>query len=288
MFAYFGSNGLFCLDMDGKPVWSEDLGDKQVKHGHGEGSSPVLHGDTLAVTWDHEGHSFLVALDKYTGEERWRVERDEVTSWSTPIVYVHEKKPQLLVSGTKAVRSYDLATGKVIWEARGLSNNIVASPVAADGIAIFGSSYVKRAMFAVRLAGAEGDITNTDQIAWRRQHRTPYVPSPLLYGEWLYFLNHYQGVLTRVNAKTGKETARPFRLHGVFELYASPVGAGDRLYFADRDGTTIVISHGAGIPKVLATNRLDDGFNASPALAGKELFLRGTEFLYCIAEQEKD
>ena len=138
-------------------------------------------------------------------------------------------------------------------------------------------------MIAVRLDGAAGDITGTDNIAWSRRRRTPYVPSPLLYGEWLYFLNHYQGVLSRVEPKTGAEPKGPFRLNGVFEIYASPVGAAGRVYISDRDGLTVVISHGAGVPDLLAQNPLADSFNASAAVAGKELFLRGMKYLYCIA-----
>jgi outer membrane protein assembly factor BamB len=283
VFACFGSNGLYCLDLTGKQVWCQDLGDMQVKHGHGEGSSPVLHGDTLAVNWDHEGQSFVAAFDKSTGVQRWRVDRAEVTSWSSPIVVEHAGRAQLIVCGTERVRSYDLATGAGVWECRGLSHNIVATPVAADGIVIVGSSYEKRAMMAIRLDGAKGDITSTDRVMWRRQRRTPYVPSPLLYGKWLYFLNHYQGVLTRVEALTGAEPSGPFRIQKVFELYASPVGAKDRVYLSDRDGMTVVISHGAGVPEVLAYNQLEDGFSASAAIVGEEMFLRGSRYLYCIA-----
>ena len=133
------------------------------------------------------------------------------------------------------MRGYDLASGTVLWECGGLSHNVVASPVAAHGMVIVGSSYEKRAMLGIRLDGAEGDITGTDKVVWKRRRRTPYVPSPLLFGEWLYFLNHYHGVLTRVRAKTGEEPFGPFRLPDVFNIYASPVGAADRVYVTDRD-----------------------------------------------------
>ncbi len=285
LFAYFGSCGVFCLDVHGKVLWNKDLGDMRVKHGHGEGSSPALHGDTLVINWDHEEQSFLVALDKRTGEERWRVDRDEVTSWSTPIIVEHAGKQQVIVSGTKRLRGYDLATGKVVWECRGLSHNIVASPVAAGGMVYAGSSYEKRRMLAIRLEGAEGDITHTDNVVWRRQRRTPYVPSPLLYGDWLYFLNHYQGFLCKVKARTGEEPHKPLRLPEMFQIYASPVGAGGRVYITDRDGVTIVLSHGPGKSKVLAMNKLEDSFSASAAVVGRELYLRGDRYLYCIAKE---
>ena len=147
-----------------------------------------------------------------------------------------------------------------------------------------GSSYDRQAMLAIRLDGARGDLTRSDQLAWVRRRRTPYVPSPLLYGDALYFLHHYQGVLSRVEAKTGQEPHGPFRLQGIRNVYASPVGAAGRVYITDLDGTTLVIEHGAQ-PKTLATNRLDDGFSASAAVVGRELILRGHRFLYCIAEE---
>ena len=118
--SFFGSNGLYCLDTGGRLLWSRDLGDMQVKHGHGEGASPLLHDETVVVNWDHEGASVIVALAKRTGEELWRQPRDEVTSWATPIVVTHDGQAQVVVSGTRRVRGYDLKTGAVIWEAGGL------------------------------------------------------------------------------------------------------------------------------------------------------------------------
>ena len=284
LFAFFGSRGLYCLDLDGELLWKTDLGEMRVKHAHGEGSSPALHGETLIINWDHEGQSFVVAFDKRTGKQRWKVAREEVTSWATPIVVEHGGKPQVIISGTNRVRGYDLAGGNVIWECGGLSRNIVASPVAADGMVYAASSYDTQAMLAIRLDGAKGDITGTDQVVWTRKRGTPYVPSLLLYGESLYFLRHYQGILSRVNAKTGQEQHGPFRLNGIRNVYASPVGAADRVYITDRDGTSLVISHDEA-PRVLALNRLDDSFSASAAVVGSELFLRGQQYLYCIAEE---
>ena len=195
----------------------------------------------------------------------------------------HDGTSQVIISGTDRVRSYELATGKVIWECGGLSANIVASPVSADGMLFAASSYEIRAMLAIRLDGARGDITGTDQVVWTRTQRTPYVPSPLLYGDSLYFLRHYQGILSRVNAKTGKEQHGPFRLGRIRNVYASPVGAASRVYITDRNGTTMVISHDDQ-PRILATNRLSESFSASAAIAGRELYLRGQETLYCIAD----
>ncbi len=281
--AFFGSYGLDCLDTDGKPQWKRDLGRMQTKHGHGEGSSPVLFGDTLVINWDHEGQSFVIALDKRTGQQRWKVDRSEVTSWATPIVVNHRGKPQVIVSGTRRVRGYDLSDGRVIWECGGLSANIAASPVSADGMVYVASSYDTRAMLAIRLEGAKGDITDTGQVVWTRQQRTPYVPSPLLYDDSLYFLRHYQGILSRVHATTGEERVGPFRLGSIRNVYASPVGAANRVYITGLEGTTLVIAHHE-VPRVLAHNQLDDSFAASAAAVDGELYLRGRQHLYCIAK----
>ena len=284
IFAFFGSRGLYCLDLDGKLVWKKNLGQMHSKHGHGEGSSPAVHGDYVIINWDHEESSFVVALDKLTGKERWRVARAEDTSWATPIVVEHDGKSQVIVPGTNRLRAYDLANGKILWECGGLSSNIVASPVSANGFVYAGSSYDTRALLAIRLEGAKGDITGTNQVTWSRQRGTPYVPSPLLYGDSLYTLQHYQGVISRLDVKTGLDQSGPFRLSAIRDVYASPVGAAGRIYVTSRDGVTQVISHGDPEPKMLAVNRLDDTFSASAAIAGRELFLRGERYLYCIAE----
>ncbi len=283
LYAFFGSFGLYCLDFEGKPLWQKDFGRMESLHGHGEGASPALYGDTLVVNWDHEGQSFVVALDKQSGQERWKVERDEVTSWATPIIVEHKGKPQVIISGTNRVRGYDLASGKILWECGGLSSNIVASPVYGNGVVYVGSSYDKRALLAIRLDDATGDITGGSNVLWSRSRGTPYVPSPLLYGDVLYFLTHYQGILNRVDAQTGKDRPGPLRLGGVTEVYASPVGAANRVYVTDRSGLTLVISH-SDTPRLLASNQLDDTLSASAAIAGKELFLRGEKALYCLAE----
>jgi outer membrane protein assembly factor BamB len=237
------------------------------------------------VNWDHEGRSFVAALDKRTGEPRWQVDRDEKTSWASPIVVEHEGKPQVIVSGTNRLRGYDLATGRVLWQCGGLASNIVATPVAGDGYVFAGSSYEKRFMLGIRLAGADGDIGGTANVAWSRTRATPYVPSPLYYKGSLYFLSHYQGILTRADAKTGEDKPGAIRLAGIGNIYASPVAAADRIYIADLEGATVVVSHDES-PRVLALNRLNDSFSASPAIVGNELVLRGQKFLYSIAERK--
>lgn len=281
VYVFFGSHGLFCLDVGGKVLWKTDLGRMHSKHNHGEGATPALHGQTLVVNWDHQGQSFVVAFDVRTGRQRWKVERDEVTSWSSPIIITHEGRTQAVIAGTRFLRGYDLASGKVLWRCSGLSNNIVSTPVYHDGMVFSGSSYDTQMMMGVTLSGASGDITGTQHVAWKTRQRTPYVPSPLLYKGGLYFLRHYQGILTRLDVASGKEPSGPFRLGGVTEVYSSPVAAAGRIYITDRRGATMVLT-GDLNPKFIARNVLDDSFSASAAIVGKELFLRGTRKLYCI------
>ena len=282
--AFFGSQGLYALDMEGDVVWSHDLGDMSVKHGHGEGASPALWKDTVVINWDHEGDSFVAAFDKETGERRWRVARDEVTSWSTPIIVPHGDSAQVIVSGSGRAHAYDIESGDVIWECSGLSRNVVASPVSGDGMVFLGSSYEKQALLAIRLEGAAGDLTHSDNLAWMRRRRTPYVPSPVLYDGALYFLHHYQNVMSRVAAVDGKEPKGPFRLGGVGNVYASPVAADGRIYVTDLEGATLVLS-AESEPRMLARNVLKESFSASAAIVGEELYLRGESFLYCLGEE---
>ena len=277
---------LYCIGFDGKLLWKVRMGKMATKHNHGEGASPALYDKTLVVNWDHQGQSKVVAFDTRTGKSKWSVDRDEVTSWSSPIVIKHQERAVVVISGTKFLRGYDLENGKVLWQCAGLSNNIVATPVYEAGMVFAGSSYDTRIMMGVNLDGASGDLTGSEHIAWKTRQRTPYVPSPLLYKGGLYFLRHYQGILTRLEARTGNEVTGPFRLGGVTDIYASPVAAANRIYITDRQGATLVIS-GDATPKFLARNVLNDSFSASAAIVGRELFLRGTRKLYCIAGPAK-
>ena len=279
--ASFGSSGLYGLDVHGELLWRADLGRMQVMHGHGEGSSPALHGDTVVVNRDHEGGSFIIALDSRNGKQRWKTQRVETTSWSSPLIVEHEGRVQVIVAATRRVRAYDLTDGRLIWECGGLSGNVVATPVAADGFVYAANSYETREMMAIRLTGARGDITGSDQVVWSRHRDTPYVPSAVLYGDTLCFLKHYQGILTCLQAKTGKELFGPARIQGIRDVYASLVGAAGRIYVVDRGGGTLVLERG-GKFEALALNRLDDSFSASPAIAGDALFLRGESYLYCL------
>jgi outer membrane protein assembly factor BamB len=284
LYVFLGSRGLYCLDLNGEVKWQNDLGRMHTLHAHGEGSSPVLHGDTLIVCWDHEGDSFLYAFDKHTGKTLWKVARDEKTSWSTPLIVESEGKPQVIVSATKRVRGYDLNSGTQLWECAGLTENVVSSPVYYHGLIIAGNSYYSQAMLAIRLAGARGDITGTDHVVWKLNRLTPYVSTPLLYDDTLYVLRHNQNVLSRLDPFTGKPRGEPLRLEGIQDfIFSSPVGAASRIYVTGRDGTTVVLRHDQENATV-AVNHLEDSFSASPAVVDREFYLRGERFLYCIAE----
>jgi outer membrane protein assembly factor BamB len=287
VYIFFGSRGLFCLDLNGEVLWKKDLGRMTTLHAHGEGSSPVLYQDSLVLCWDHEGESALYHFDKRTGKQRWKIVRDEKTSWSTPLVVEHEGRAQIVVSATQRVRSYDFETGRLLWECSGLSRNVVSSPVAGSGMVFAGNSYDWQAMLAIRLTGAKGNITDTDRVAWKLNRLTPYVSSPLLYDDTLYFLRHNQNILSRLDPITGKPRGEPLRLEGIRDfIFASPIGAAGRIYVTGRDGATVVLRHDRE-NAILAVNQLNDVFSASPAAADGELYLRGERFLYCLAEPAK-
>jgi outer membrane protein assembly factor BamB len=283
--AYFESFGIYCYDMNGNPVWEKDLGDKKMRNEFGEGSTPVLHGNTIVVVWDHlGGQSFIVALDKRNGSELWRVNRDEIDTWATPLVVEQDGRAQVVVPAMNRLRSYDLATGKVVWETAGLTMNAIPSPVYENGIVFATSGFRGNSLKAIKIAGASGDITNTGHVVWTLDRDTPYVPSPLLYDGVLYIIKTNNGLLSAFDAQTGKPHYQVQRLEKAPNVFSSPVGAAGRVYIAGRDGTTVVVKHGATF-QVIAENALDDGFDASPALADRDLYLRGYRYLYAIAEK---
>jgi outer membrane protein assembly factor BamB len=281
VFAYFGSRGLHALDFEGRPIWEKDFGDLAIRRSFGEGSTPVLHGDKVVVLWDHQGHSFIAALDKRTGREIWRTERDEITSWTTPLVVEEGGRAQVVTSATKRVRSYDLNNGRLLWESEGVTLNAIPSPVGGGGMVYVTSGFQGSVLRAIRLSRAQGDVKETDAIAWSLDRNTPYVPSPLLYEDTLYVLKSNSGILTCLDAATGVVHFTR-RIDGVLNVYASPVGAAGRVYVVGRDGTTAVLERGREY-RLLAVNQLDDGFDASPALVDGEMYLRGIRFLYRVS-----
>jgi len=276
-------------------LWRRDLGEMRTRNGFGEGSSPALDGDTLVVNWDHEDDSFLVALDATTGETKWKVERPgEVTSWATPlIVEVGETgKKQVIVPSTGKSRGYDLETGKEIWSVPGMTVNTIPSPVHRQGLVYLASGYRGTMVQAVALAEASGELDpnggpeGKSAVRWNHTRHTPYVPSLLVYDDQVYFLKHFKNIFTSLDAATGEVIYTEKRLEGMTNVYASPVGAAGRIYVVGRDGNAIVLAHGRE-HKVLATNQLNDGFDASPAVVGDTMYLRGTRFLYALGVTAK-
>jgi len=287
VFAYFESFGLYAYDMDGKLLWEKDLGDKRMRNQFGEGSTPALYRNTLVIVWDHlNGESFIVALDKRDGKELWRVPRQEIDTWATPLVLDVNGRPQVIVPAMRRVRSYDLETGNVVWESDGLTMNPIPSPVYADGLLFLMSGFQGNDLKAIRVADARGNIDGTSAIVWTLDRDTPYVPSPVLSDGILYFLKTNSGILSALDAKTGRPHYQLQRLDGVPNVFASPVAARGRVYFPGREGTTLVIRSGPTF-EVLAKNTLDDGFDASPALVDNEIYLRGYKYLYSIAAIKK-
>jgi outer membrane protein assembly factor BamB len=287
LYAHFGSAGTFAYTLDGELLWKVDLGDMTTRLGYGEGSSPALWGDTLVVNWDHEGASFIVALDARTGKERWRKNRPgELTSWSTPLILEHEGRVHVIVAAGGRTRGYDIRTGEVLWSLAGLGMNAIPTPVFDAGILYLASG--KRdspRMLAVDLRGAKGDLDGSRAVRWSLQRDTPYVSTPLLYRGQLYFFKHVQSILTSVDAATG-ETRFSERL-SLGSVFASPVAAAGRIYLLGREGKSLVIAPGPRL-EVLAENQLDDGFDASPVVVGGDLYLRGRRFLYALARSGRD
>lgn len=282
--AFFESEGLYAYDMDGKLVWQKDLGKKTMRNEFGEGTTPALHGNRLVVMWDHfvPGTSFIVSLDKRTGEEIWRAQRDEIDTWATPLIVEHDGRAQVITAGMNKLRSYDLETGKIVWESPGVTMNPIPSPVYADGMVFVTSGFRGNSLKAIRLADARGDLTRSKAVAWELDRDTPYVPSPLLYDGILYILKTNSAILSAFDAKTGKPHYQVQRLEGLNEVFSSPVGAQGRVYITGRDGLTLVIRNGPKF-EVLARNVLDDGIDASPALVDNNLYIRGYKYLYAIA-----
>jgi len=286
LYVSFGSFGIYCYDMEGKLLWQRDLGRMQTRLGWGEAVTPVINGDSLLLNWDQETDSALICLDAKTGKTIWKAPRDEKTSWNTPLVVVHKGRTQVIVNAANRIRGYDLETGKELWQCGGMTVNAIPSPVAEDGVVYCMSGYRGTPTAVAVSLDARGDVTNSDKVLWRYNRGTPYVPSPLLVDHRLYFTQSNGAFLTILDARTGKPLLTPQRLPGQKSFYSSPVAAAGRLYLADQAGTTLVLKQGDKLEE-LATNRLDDTFDASPAAVAKQLFLRGEKFLYCIEANQK-
>lgn len=278
----FGSRGLYAYDLDGKQLWSRNLGKLFVKNTFGEGSTPVLHGDNLILQNDHEGQSYIVVMDKRTGKEIWRANRDERTSWAPPVVVNQGGREQVVTSASRRVRSYDLATGELIWETAGLGSNAIPAVVnVSDEMVIAMTGHRDPNLLAIRL-GAKGDITGDDTyIEWTNQRGNPYTTSPVLNDGILYMVTD-KGLVSAFDVKTGKAHYQQQRLPDIYAFKASPIAANGKLYLASQQGDVIVLQMGKEY-EVLAINEMgDEMFVSSPIIANGSLFLRSQDELICI------
>lgn len=295
VYAYFGMTGLFCYDMDGNLVWKQDLGTYPMRAGWGTSSSPVLHGDKLCLQIDNEESSFLVALDAKTGEEVWRVSRDEKSQWSSPIIWENSHRSELVVGGS-VVRSYDPESGELLWQLDMRGGRSSASPT-ADGDRLYVGTEMRNRggpddgggfLFAVN-AGASGDITpdegesESEGIAWICDRSGLQMASPLVCEGHVYVLARRTGTLNCIDAKTG-ESVYIKRINGARAFWGTPWAYEDKVFCLDDTGTTHIIKAGPEF-EVLGTNTIDEQFWSTASFAGGSMFLRGADKLYCIASE---
>jgi outer membrane protein assembly factor BamB len=294
-YALFGQIGLYCLDLEGKIIWSKPFEAHKTANGWGTSASPVLYGDRIYVVADNEEKSFLAAFDKNTGKEIWRVERDEPTNYATPLVWKHEGGTELVVPGRRKVRSYDL-DGKLLWWFKGMSTLTIPTPFEADGLLYLAAGYVgdkenpNKPVYAVK-PGAKGDITLQEGqkqgpfIAWMEPNASSYNPSPLVYQGRLYVLWDF-GFINCRDAKTGKEIyeKQRFKPEGTVGFTASPWAYRGRIFCLSEDGDTYVVKAGDRF-EMERVNGLGEMCMASPAIASDKLFIRTISGVYCIGDK---
>ena len=291
VYAYFGNVGLFCYDFDGNLLWKRSLGDFNTRMGWGTAASPVLHEDRVYLVNDNHEKSFMVALNKTSGEEVWRVDRDEKSNWATPFVWKNGLRTEIVTPGAVKIRSYDL-DGRPLWELGGMSNITVPTPFASDGLLYVTSGYVmdrNKPLFAIR-PGASGDIslagdeTSNRHIAWCQKKAGPYNVSPILYEDRFYVL-HDRGLMACYNAQTGEEIYGKTRIGSAREFTASPWAYQGKIFCLSEAGQTFVIRADDEF-EVLGTNDLDELCMATPAMAAGSLFIRTESKLYRIGRKE--
>jgi outer membrane protein assembly factor BamB len=288
VYVLFGDVGCFCLDLDGNVVWQKGLRPVKTRYGWGTASSPVLHQDRLYIVNDNEDESYLMALDKGTGDVVWRTPREEKSNWATPFIWTNSLRTEIVTPGTGKVRSYDL-DGKLLYEFGGCSSITIAQPYEANGLLYVSSGYIndrKRPIFALK-PGAKGDITlpsgsqSSPFVAWCQTQGAPYNPSTIVYRDVLYVL-HDRGFTAAYDAKTGAEIQAKSRIAGGRSFTASPWAANGQLFFLNEFGTTFVYKVGEKLELTHENQLPEEMYMASPAIAGKRLLIRSDKALYCI------
>ena len=280
VYAFFESAGLFCYDFDGKLQWQASLGGL-AKAGRGYGTSPVIHENLLLLECDQEmgTGSFIVALDRFTGKEVWRTPRDHRRSSATPILVQAGNRVELVAMGAEAVVAYAPQTGAELWRANGTESDPIPSPVAGHGLVFATAGSQAKRTLAIRVGGS-GDRKDSPDVVWRYNKGTAYVPSPILVGPYLYLVTD-TGLVTCLDAKTGKVRYEGGRVPVPATFVASPVAFGERLLLTSQDGDTFVIKAGPAF-EVLGTSSVGEPVYASPALAHGRIFIRGERHLFAI------
>jgi len=281
VFAYFGTEGLYCYDFAGKLIWKATPG-QIATFGMGPGTSPVLFENTVILQCDEDNgeKSFIVALDKKTGKEVWKTPRKVQASWSTPLIVRTQQRAELITSGNELIISYDPKTGKELWRTKGHQSNAIGTPVAGNGMVFVYAGFPIKKTLAITL-GASGDLTDSKNIAWQYDKGTAYVPSSILYGDYLYLMSD-RGIITCLDSKTGKIVYEGGRVPVPATFTASPVAFDGKILFTSEDGDTFVIKAGPR-HEVIATNSIAEPVYASPAISDGMIFIRGEKNLYCIS-----
>ena len=290
----FGSEGLYAYDVDGKLLWTRDLGVLNAgwfydpDYEWGIGSSPIIWKNLVIVQCDIQKGSFLAAFDVATGAPVWRTTREEIPSWSTPAIYESDGHAELVTQATTFTRGYDPATGKELWRLSGNSEITIPTPIAGPGLIIVTNGYQRiQPIFAIK-PGATGDITlKADQttnpsIAWSTPRGGPYIPTPIIYGEQLYVLG-INGVLAAYNVKSGERIYQT-RVGNGGSFSASPVAADGKIYVASEDGDVFVVKAGPAY-ELLATNVMGQVVMATPAISNGVLIVRGLKDVFAIGQK---
>lgn len=289
VYVYYGMNGVYSYDLDGKLLWEKDLGAFKTLNSWGTGSSPVVYNDMLFLQIDNEAGSFVVALNAENGEEIWRAERDEKTNYSTPVIWKNKNRTELVTTG-KTVRSYDPATGKLLWQLTLGAQMLIPSPVPTKDMLYLGNNggrESKGKLYAIR-AGADGDITPAEGattstgVAWIQPEAETANPSPLLHDGFIYVMSSRGGKMVCLDAATGDTVYRQ-KVDSVGACWASPWANRDKIFITDDKGTTHVVSAGRKM-EVLFRNKLDDKMWASVAVTKDAYILKGVKKLYCIGK----
>jgi len=288
----FGSEGLYCFDLNGKLLWKQDLGvldggwSSDAGFHWGFGSSPVIYKHLAIVQCDTQNQSFIAAFNLADGKGVWQTTREEDSSWSTPTIYESKDRAELITSGTKYYRGYDPLTGKELWRMADGVDVKIPTPIAANDLYFLGGggSNARLAFYAVR-AGVRGEIkpADTKSIAWQSAKIRPHIVTPIVYGDHLYVCTD-NGILSQYQATTGEPTFRA-RLGSGGSFSASPVAANGKLYFASEDGDVFVIK-AAPTFELLARNPMGEVMMATPAIAGKMIIIRGQHHVFGIGSKD--